>query len=371
MIERKQKIMKMKIHYKLFFIILITVGINNCATTNIFQAIEKGDTDFIEKILINKPNEINKQNIDGETPIIVSIKNENIEITNFLIENGADLTDAYPLLVNSSHEMISMFLKHNLDNTKKYYLKRIEHQLFSALRNPLLSYNNIIEMKESNLFESKSFNIPLKRINQIIEKHFQEVIIVGNLYDYDKNDEFWIVHDLEPHIDKTVIVNVTVNINKKNNIKSLYGNSFNTLEELMLNAGYYMLSKSQQIATNKQNIELFGFPMNVDDNGYFYQKDILYSSKKINSKLVGDLYGVHSIYISNTNTNDVKMISIKPGLMNNMTKTPASSIEPIVKYFIIPIKYLSYKEILKNYPNLLNGKMHLKRLDKWLSEKGY
>jgi len=362
--------MNLSIFFKLLLIGLILFSTNNCARTTLFQAVEKGDIALLKECVSNNQDYINKTNEYGETPIIVSVANGNTQAAKVLIENGADLSNTYSLLLSSNNDMIKLFLEHDLKNIITYYEKKIEALVQTANENPSYCYHNLKEMKNSILFKNKSLKNASKRINQIIENYFHEVVLVGNIYDYDVNAQYWAKHGLEPNIDKKILINIIYKMKK--GIKSSNARSFYTLQELMYNAGYYMLSKSQQVVKHEQNLKLFGFPLIVDNSGYFCQKDILYSSKKINSNHISDLYKVDSVYVSYTNSDNIKMIFIKPGLTSNITKILDKKNEPIVRYFVIPIEYISSSDILKNYPDdLFKIETHTNRLDTWLIEKGY
>ena len=62
--------------------------------TTIFEDIESGDIDNIRwrvEKFSRQPNEFNRKNNQGETPLHVAIPTENIEMCELLIEGGADV----------------------------------------------------------------------------------------------------------------------------------------------------------------------------------------------------------------------------------------------------------------------------------------
>lgn len=65
--------------------------VNKIGADSLIEAVKENDLLRIEELVANEPTQINKQNVKGETPLLIATHNNYIEAAKLLIDAGADI----------------------------------------------------------------------------------------------------------------------------------------------------------------------------------------------------------------------------------------------------------------------------------------
>lgn len=253
--------------------------------SNIFDEIKNNNINSIIDILTKDYSQLNAINEDGYSPLHMSVKYGNLEITNFFLKMGADpnmitikekqtpLHFAYLFKNFYSKEIINQLLKYNAyENVLDIYLKKPkeyeknsnistlkkENKKSSCSSNSNIINQSFLSNNDSTLKKGTKNNNDYNNSNDIINP-----IKYTCLQEYKKNNSYLINDSLE-------------NIEIKDNKAGLYENLNNEIKNVY--------QEFVKIYNNKQKVKNLKNISRKDENSYLTETP-LESIRKNNSSL--------------------------------------------------------------------------------------
>ena len=111
--------MKNKIHF------LVLLFILQLQAQDVFQIARNGSVTEMQALFEKNPKVINEESNEWYSPLILACYNNNVEVTRFLIEHGADVngdskmgTPIMAAVVKNNREIINLLLEKDVDVSK-------------------------------------------------------------------------------------------------------------------------------------------------------------------------------------------------------------------------------------------------------------